>query len=82
MDNYLIRGKKCEVRQYVLVASVEPYVVLYHEGLVTMTLEPHKENYVTGNYTIDKWNFFSSVYAQSTNPLFGEIDLRKNHTLI
>lgn len=39
-DPLLLRGRKSEVRSYVLIASADPLLVLYHDGTVRLTSRP------------------------------------------
>lgn len=41
MKPYLYNGKKVEIRSYLLIASLDPYVVLYRPGHVSMTLSTY-----------------------------------------
>lgn len=55
----LLGGKKMEIRTYILVASVEPLIVLYHDGTVRRT---------TRDYRADSWDdpliHISNTYQQ------------------
>lgn len=42
-NEWTFRGHKCDLRVYVLVASVEPLVVYYHDGIVRTAVGLHDE---------------------------------------
>jgi hypothetical protein len=50
---FKIDGKKTELREWVLIASVDPYVVLFHPGYSRNHWHKHKTE-LTGNLTKDK----------------------------
>eukprot|EP01123_Difflugia_compressa_P014350 TRINITY_DN7329_c0_g1_i1.p1 TRINITY_DN7329_c0_g1~~TRINITY_DN7329_c0_g1_i1.p1 ORF type:complete len:427 (+),score=84.72 TRINITY_DN7329_c0_g1_i1:43-1281(+) len=47
LDPLLLEGKKMEIRSYWVVASTNPYVILYHDGTVRLT---------TREYKLDDWS--------------------------
>jgi len=47
LNPLLLEGKKMEIRSYWVIASVEPFIVLYRDGTVRLT---------TRNYKPDEWD--------------------------
>jgi len=44
IDPLLLEGKKMEIRTYWIIASVEPFLIFYHDGTVRLTTTDYEEN--------------------------------------
>ena len=44
----LLKGKKFDIRCYVLIANAKPLVALYHEGYLRLSLRDYDPNVLTG----------------------------------
>ncbi|CAL8107214.1 unnamed protein product [Calicophoron daubneyi] len=68
----LIKGRKFDIRCYMLVASTMPYLVLYHPGYVKLAVSP---------YSVDDNNLtthLTNQYVQKKDPNYAEV---KNDTV-
>lgn len=44
LNPLLLNGKKMEIRTYWMIASLEPFIVLYHDGTVRLTTQDYKKD--------------------------------------
>lgn len=63
-DPLLLRGRKSEVRSYVLVASVDPLLVLHHDGTVRLTSRP----FVRGDWSDPRVHVTNTYRQKHADP--------------
>lgn len=74
VEPYLVNGQKIEVRLHVLIASLEPYVVLFRDGFISMTVDRYQQR-APKNHEADRFNYFVPIYIQSQHPMYNHNSL-------
>lgn len=70
MENpLLIDGKKFDIRVYMVVCSMKPYLVLYNEGYVRLCLNQYK----TDNFEKDKLTHLTNNSVQKNHPDYSKM---------
>lgn len=64
----LLRGRKSEIRSYVLVASTDPLLVLYHDGTVRLNSRP----FVRGDWTDPRVHVTNTHRQKQADPALWE----------
>lgn len=65
----LIDGRKFDIRAYMIVVCMKPYLVLYQPGYVRMSLNP----YTTENFAKDKITHLTNNSVQKNHPNYKEL---------
>ncbi len=60
----LVDGRKFDIRAYMIVVCMKPYLVLYNPGYVRMCLNP----YTTENFAKDKLTHLTNNSVQKNHP--------------
>ncbi|XP_061691902.1 protein polyglycylase TTLL10 isoform X2 [Syngnathoides biaculeatus] len=63
----LLRGKKFDVRSYLLIACTSPYMVFFRHGYVRLTCDPYEPS--SNNLS----DHLTNQYMQKKNPLYSQM---------